>query len=171
MESPYTFDRHKLIEDVVSAMRSALSVNELAQIREKQDMIIHDFMVGKITGVECDRELKRVTRYEGLIQKRTITEFSEVLKVLGFHGEKLFYFLEHENAHMAKALSLGVKPVYEVQLAKLDQEGGQPRIQVQPSIDYDFPTDMPDSQRREVHRIILQAPEVMSEHDRQQLGE
>lgn len=155
----------KLKIEINQAKREALSKERFDLIKDQQDVLTIQFLRGEITSSVFEQKTKELDVQEGLVERRGLIEYVNLLEAIGFSEDEVKKTVAHENDHMVEALTKGVDPVYRVQFVRTGSGVG-----MYPSIHFDFPVTMSEEERRRILREILEAPEELSDTDKHHLG-
>ena len=153
-------------ELIKQAREEAIPLEELEQIKDKQDALCRDFLNEQITLAEYNKKLEEIEEYPGVIQMRFITWFTRALVEIGLPDAQIDEILAHENEHMVQALIEGCDGVYRIEFAR--REDG--KFALYPAIATEFPEGITDEEARAMLRRSLEAPDDLSERDKAQLG-
>jgi hypothetical protein len=156
----------RLLEDLERAKSTAPTREEYDLQLKQHNELIASFMRGDIT----EDELRVVEGEEkpGRMVIENIAELRKIVEILhSGEKEKMERELAHENAHMAKALSLGLEAKYGLQL-----------MVARSGLTYDYqvfvsaqkPESMSGEEYRRIIEEVISAPDELSESDRIQLG-
>lgn len=156
----------ELLKEIDEAKRHALHEDELEPIKDEQDAITYSFLKGEVGATEYNRKIKELDIQAGVIKRKGIVEYTELLRAIGMSEDDVRETIVHENEHMTESLALGVDPVYQIQFVRTKTEG----LGLHPSVNFDFPDSMSEDEQRRILAEIIGAPGDLSERDRSQLG-
>ena len=159
--------RTELIKEIDEAKGKALHEDELEPIKDEQDKVTRSFLAREIGAAEYNKKIKELDVQTGVVKRKGIVEYSELLRGIGMSEDEVKETLAHENEHMTESLRLGVDPVYQIQFVRTKTKG----LGVYPSVNFDFPDSMPEEEQRVILSQIIQAPEDLSIRDTSQLGQ
>ncbi len=147
-------------------MESALDEKELDEIKDKQDAVTAKFHKKEIPYEEFVKEMSKLDELGGAIKTKELIELMDILRGIGLSKEQIEALVSHENDHCAKAISLGMDPLYQVQLFKIGEMG---RFGLYTSVRFEMPKDMPDDEKSRAIKEITNAVEELSHRDKSQL--
>lgn len=136
--------------DELIAMQNELSYPAIAQYGEDQY-----FQFQEINAI-----LNR-----GRIHVDTLAEYQFVLQLTGLFGKDLEEILAHENAHLNLAESFNTIVHGYVLDISMAWHGDRKAYILQPAADVDLPCDWPEHIKREVTRLLAQAPKIYGEQN------
>jgi len=155
-----------LRELVTEAIMSAPDEDELRESKDKKNEKIAMFNRKEISYEDLERELKDIGMPGGVIRTNELMELMDILRIIGLGEEQVKEMVAHENDHCAKAISLGMDPIYQIQFSRTK---GDDRLSIYPSVALNMPEEMPDDEKTRILKEIAGAVEKLSPSDKKQL--
>ena len=157
---------------IEQAKKTALSLEDLEEVKDQQDQLTSDFIKGLITGQEYEEIEKTLDVKEGVVECNSIEDFVECLKLCNFSIDEISEIAKHEQSHYEVALSKGLEGFYQVQISKkINEDGSLSGFSFFPAVNIKFPLDMNDEDRRKNLKEIINAPLDLSPRDKEQIKE
>jgi len=160
--------KSNLKKQIEMAQSEVLTLEELQTIEQKINNLENLYFDKKVSEEDFKKEIGQLyfeRNRAGIVNLSTLSEFHEALKLCNIDDETIKKVLAHENAHSSMAESLEVENNYKIRFVEL----ADGRIGFIPSVEFGYPLNATPEQKREINQKITNAPEILSNRDKQRL--
>ena len=165
MRSAFEQRVDELIQRIVEAKKVALSREEVENVLDEQEKLEEDREARQLSNKEYAEKMHAIENSPGIVRFDTIMEFMACLRKMGFSREYVEEVAAHENDHLNKAESLGLRGHYQLFFVK-ERKGKKIYTGMFPFAVYFFPAGISSEKRRELDLQITGAPKHLSDHDK-----